>query len=90
MSEAKQSDLLTLDEAVTALPRRVHRQTIWGWARKGLRARNGMRIHLRHLRLGRQILTTREWLDDFLHAVVAADLAVHGQPPQERAHQVSP
>ena len=64
---------LTLTEAARVVPGRPHASTLWRWARRGIRARNGQRIRLRHQRLGARVYVTRDWLDQFATEVAAAD-----------------
>lgn len=51
-----------------------HYSALWRWAQRGLRARNGKRIRLKAVRLGRKLYTTRVWFDAFLDDLRAADL----------------
>lgn len=59
------ADYLTLTEAAKITPGRPSNAAIWRWATRGIRVRDGSRIHLEHLRMGGQILTTRAWIIDF-------------------------
>lgn len=45
--------------------RRVSRQTVWNWARKGLSIPGG-RARLQVLERGRRLYTTLRWLDWFM------------------------
>ena len=65
---------ITLNEAAKLTPRRVHASTLWRWARKGCRARNGERIHLAHLRVGGRVMTTEAALEEFFRELAAADV----------------
>lgn len=67
------ADLLTLTEAAKRLPTRPNSCTIWRWCRKGVRARNGERIRLEHMRLGGRILISPEAIEKFGRALAAAD-----------------
>lgn len=59
------ADYLTLTKAAKITPGRPSTAAIWRWATRGIRVRDGSRIHLEHLRMGGQILTTRAWIIDF-------------------------
>lgn len=67
------TDYLDLTQAAQITPGRPSSNCLWRWARRGVLARNGERVHLRHVRLGGRILTTRRWLDEFGHALATAD-----------------
>lgn len=69
------ADLLTLTDAAHSLPHRPHTSCLWRWCRKGVIARNGERVHLRHVRIGGKIFTTRDWLADFGSRLAIADAA---------------
>lgn len=66
---------LTLTEATKLTPRQPTVATLWRWARRGVLARNGTRIQLRHIRVGGRVYTTEQWLHEFFEAVMAADLS---------------
>ncbi len=66
-------ELLTLPEAARLLPTRPHASALWRWSRLGLRARDGTRVRLKHLRLGGRIYTTHADLDAFGRALADAD-----------------
>lgn len=69
------SDLLTLAEAARKLPRQRSAQSLWNWCRKGIKARNGERYYLRHVRIGKRLFTRSEWMEDFFEQLAEADLA---------------
>jgi hypothetical protein len=69
------ADLLTLSDAANSLPHRPHTSCLWRWCRKGVIARNGERVRLRHLRIGGKIFTSRDWLADFGSRLASADAA---------------
>lgn len=70
---------LTLNEAAAAVPqlrgKMLHVSTLWRWARRGCRARNGTIVRLAHRRIGGTLTTTRADLDHFFEALAEADLA---------------
>lgn len=47
--------------------RRVSRQTVWNWHRKGLSISSGSRVRLLALERGRRLYTTRQWIHWFMH-----------------------
>ncbi|MFG0331700.1 MAG: DUF1580 domain-containing protein [Phycisphaerales bacterium] len=64
---------ISLAQAARLCPNRPSPSTIWRWARRGLKARNGRRIRLHHIRCGGRVYTTSEALDEFFQALAAAD-----------------
>ncbi len=66
---------LTLGEAAKHAPGRPNARAIWRWCRHGLRTRGGRRVHLRHIRVGGRVYTTREWLDAFLEQLADAEMS---------------
>ncbi|MFH1418783.1 MAG: hypothetical protein ABII12_10935 [Planctomycetota bacterium] len=70
----ERSEYITLTQAAKATPGHVSSASVWRWARKGLRARNGEIIRLRHIRIGGRVYTKREWLEQFHEYVAEADL----------------
>ena len=67
------TDYITMTEAAKCSPGRPHISTIWRWARKGVKARNGTRINLEHIRAGGRLFTTEVSLERFFKAVAEAD-----------------
>lgn len=67
------SAYLTLSDAARLAPGRPTSSATWRWCRKGLKARDGSTVHLKHVRIGRQVYTTAPWLHAFFEAVAAAD-----------------
>jgi Protein of unknown function (DUF1580) len=67
------TDYITMTEAAKCSPGRPHISTIWRWARKGVKARNGSRINLEHIRAGGRLFTTEASLERFFKAVAEAD-----------------
>ena len=66
---------LSLAAAAKTLPGRPHPSALWRWARRGLRARDGRRIRLRHLRFGGRLYVTPEALEQFGLQLAEADVA---------------
>ena len=67
---------LDLAEAAKRSPGRPHCSTVWRWCRRGIKARSGERIRLRHIRAGGRIFIPAEALDEFFRRVAEAD-SVH-------------
>ena len=57
--------LISLSEASRLIPGKPHPSSIWRACRLGLRARNGKRIRLEHLRCFGRILTSQEAVGRF-------------------------
>lgn len=70
-----QNDLLSLSDAAHRCPGHVSQSAVWRWARKGLKARSGNRVRLRHLRVGGRLYTTQANLDGFFADLASADIA---------------
>lgn len=68
-----QDQLLTLTQAAARLPHRPHSSCLWRWCRKGVLARSGERVRLRHVRIGGKIFTAQPWLTEFGQALATAD-----------------
>lgn len=64
---------ITLTEAAKLTPARVSPNAVWRWCRRGIKARSGAQITLRHIRCGGRVFTTRAWMDMFFSAVADAD-----------------
>lgn len=64
---------LTLSQAARLAPGRPSASATWRWCRKGLKARDGSSVFLKHVRVGRTVYTSAQWLQDFFEAVAAAD-----------------
>lgn len=79
--------MLTLSEAAKLIPGHPHPSSLWRWCRKGVKARDGQRIHLDHHRFGGRLFTSVEALDRFgaaLAAVDVEDLDQRASPPARR------
>jgi hypothetical protein len=66
-------DYISLSAAAKATPGRPSSATVWRWARRGIKARNGQTISLRHVRVGGRVYTKRSWLEKYFAAVAEAD-----------------
>ena len=64
---------ITLSRAAQLSPGHPHPSAAWRWCRRGILARSGERVHLRHIRAGGKIFTTERWLHAFFAAVADAD-----------------
>ncbi len=73
-------DMLSLSDAAHRCPGHVSQSAVWRWARKGLKARGGNRIRLRHGRCGGRLYTTERWLHDFFEALAEADAEYFTRP----------
>jgi len=67
--------LLTLTQAAALLPRRPHVATLRRWARRGITGRDGSRLRLAHVRIGRHLYVTEDALRAFGEAIARADVA---------------
>ena len=67
-------DRLPLAQAAKILPGRPHASSVWRFCRKGIKARNGERVYLRHERWGGVIYTSGQWLQEFAERLAAADI----------------
>jgi hypothetical protein len=65
--------LMTIAEASQQLPGHPSIHAIWRWCRKGVLTRSGKRIFLKHVRLGRRVLTRTDWLEEFGQLVATGD-----------------
>jgi hypothetical protein len=66
---------LTLKEAARLAPGKPSASAVWRWCRKGLTARDGSKVYLKHVRVGREVYTSAAWLHAFFEAVATADQA---------------
>lgn len=65
--------LITLKQAILAVPGTGHPSAAWRWIRRGVLGRNGERIFLEGVRAGGKLLTSAEAVQRFFAAVAAAD-----------------
>ena len=67
---------VTFSEVAKIAPTNINPQAVWRWARDGVLVRGtGERIYLKHVRIGRQCFTTRQWLEQFWAEQAEADVA---------------
>ena len=73
-------DLLSLSDAAYRCPGHVSQSAVWRWARKGLKARSGIRLRLRHVRVGGRLYTTQEDLAAFFADLAEEDAKHFARP----------
>lgn len=64
---------ITMTEAAKLAPGRPSTSCVWRWCRRGVKARDGQRVRLEHVRVGGMIYTTAAWLEAFGRALADAD-----------------
>src|SRR5690606_28929180 len=64
---------LTIAQAARAAPGGHSPNCIWRWCRHGVKARDGARVRLRHIRIGGALYTTRAWIEEFGQRLAEAD-----------------
>jgi hypothetical protein len=62
-----------LPEAVKIAPGRPSTNCLWRWCRRGVKARDGQRVRLEHVRVGGKLFTTCDWLEAFGRRLADAD-----------------
>ncbi len=72
-------DLLSLTDVTKTIPKRVHTSCVWCWMRVGCKSRSGVRIHLRHYRVGGRLYTSAKDLEEFFAKLAEADLEYFNQ-----------
>ena len=82
--------IVSLTEATKILPKvngkRPAISTLWRWCRKGLHG-----VHLEYVRVGRNIVTSREALNRFFVALAEADKPLdNAQPAKPKSAQTKP
>ena len=70
-----QTGFMTLTQATKIIPGRPSTNCLWRWCRNGVKARNGERVRLRHVRMGGRLYTKARWIDDFGDRLAEADAA---------------
>ena len=71
-------EYITLKQAAEELPTKPHHCTIWRWCVKGIFIPSlNHPIRLEHFYIGRRIVTTREWLEQFLEKITEAKILDH-------------
>jgi hypothetical protein len=71
---------MTIAEAASQAVGRPSSACVWRWARRGVLAKNGKRVKLRHIRAGARLYIPQGALDEFTEALAAAD-AEHFDKP---------
>jgi len=71
---------LSLSEAAKLAPGRPSSNAVWRWCRRGIKARNGERIRLDHIRAGGKIYTSPESLENFFAEVARQDAEYFKDP----------
>lgn len=64
---------LSLTDVAKVAPGRPSTNAVWRWCRRGVLSRDGERVRLKHVRVGGQIFTTAQWLDDFGSKLAESD-----------------
>lgn len=83
---------LLLSEIAPSIPGAPSANTVWTWCRRGLKARNGERVRLAHIRNGKRLMTSQEDVEVFLKAIHDGDVAYFAQrdDPGVESSQVMP
>ena len=76
MMETTLTKLISLNDIAARVPGRPSIACLWRWCRRGVKARNGSIVRLRHSRAGRRLFTTEEWLGQFFSNVADTDLDI--------------
>lgn len=71
---------LTLAQVAASSPGRPHVSAVWRWCRKGVLARNGERVKLRHIRIGARVFVPTGALEEFAEKLAEADATYFDQP----------
>lgn len=71
---ARERELLSLAQAAARLPGRPHPASVGRWALKGIRAGDGSRVRLEHVRVGRRLYVAAEALEHFVAQCTRADI----------------
>jgi hypothetical protein len=80
-----EQNYLSLSEAARIAPGKPHKASIWRWCRKGVKARTGDVVKLRHVRAGGKVFTRADWLEQFLAELVATDQEHFDRPAEPQA-----
>jgi len=71
--DERKVEYLTLAQAAKLAPGRPSANCLWRWCRKGVLSRSRRRVRLQHVRVGRHIYTTAEWVHTFGLRLADAD-----------------
>src|ERR1700679_2556000 len=77
-------EYLTMRDAAKVCPSRTPESAVYRWSMKGVMAESGERIRLQHIRVGRKMLTTREWVFAFFRELADANVAHAEERDAER------
>ena len=67
-------NMITLAEATKLIPGRPSTNVAWRWCRRGLKARSGEVVRLKHRRVGGKIYLTEKAIGDFFETLAQADI----------------
>jgi hypothetical protein len=90
MSEVLNGDSLTIAEAAKLIPAhrgsggKSHRSRIWRWIKNGYRRPGGALVHLEHVQIGAQLVTSRAALQRFVAAISGQGAADAPEEQPER------
>lgn len=79
-----QKNFITLGQAAQLAPTRPSANAVWRWCRRGLKARSGKRVYLKHVRVGGRVFTTAEDVNRFFVELAEADRE-HFEAPSAEA-----
>ena len=68
------SERITLGQATRLVEGHPSPSSLWRWCRRGVKARNGERIRMRHVRVGGKLYTQASWVDEFTKRLAEADI----------------
>lgn len=78
---------ITLGEAARLAPSKPSTNSVWRWCRQGVRSASGTVVRLKHVRSGRQLFTSKKWLNRFLRDLAEADSDRWKNPPKRKKRQ---
>lgn len=71
--DSTNQEYISISQAAALVPGRPSPSCVWRWCRQGIKSRSGLRVRLRHVRLGGRLFTTRPWIDEFGTELATAD-----------------
>ncbi len=86
----KKPDYIDFRAAASLLESEPSPTTVWRWARHGVTLPDGSRLTLPYIRSGKRMLTTQQWLTDFLRQWYEAEDATPPQVTNEQPKPLSP
>ena len=78
---------LSISEAARKSPGKPSPSAVWRWARTGIKARNGTRVRLSHVRAGGRVLIPETALDEYFDARPDASRPVGATPPRSESRR---